>query len=76
MANLRINCSQIPNSIAVSAVNSLRGRWFTGKVIITAYIPAAAEGYFANFAVGAAAFRDISEAIESYGQFQTTCNYC
>ena len=75
MANLRINCSQIPNSIAVSAVNSLRGRWFAGKVITAAYIPA--EGYFA------VAFRDISEAIETSSlrvmkwaaQFRPTCNY-
>ena len=56
----KCRCVECPdNSIAVSTVNELHGRWFAGKVITAAYIPA--EGYFANL-VGAAAFRYISDA--------------
>ena len=55
--NVYVKCPD--TSIAVSAVNALHGRWFAGKVITAAYIPA--EGYFANL-VGAAAFRYISDA--------------
>ena len=56
--NVYVKC---PNtSIAVSAVNVLHGRWFAGKVITTAYIPA--DGYFANL-VGAATFCDFSDAL-------------